>query len=452
MVCTVEREWDVIVVGAGTAGSVAARFCAERGLETLLVDSKPAGKIGDKVCGDAVSHHHFANAGVAPPSGRELAGTFSAVRVFSPDRRSSYSVHGKGYALNRYEFGQRLLREAVEAGATLWDRTRVRGPLLEGRSVVGVVAEREGSAIKVTSKVVIDASGWRGAVRSKLPEALGVERSFDPRDLSFCFREVVELGDPYPANDAADIYLDEEAAPGGYWWAFPKGSGAVLNVGLGVQMSTGVNPKRKYEERVLAEPYMKRRSVLDARAGVVPTRRPVAKPVVDGCVFVGDAASTANPLHGGGIGPSMYSARLAAEAAADAVEAGDYSSAALWPAAHGYMTTYGARAAALDAFRIFLQRLTNEDLNFGMSRRLIADEDLQALSDGRSVEVPLSEKAKRAIRGLARPSLLKKLAWVSRVMSEAHSLYMEYPESPERFEAWARRAGELFARVWGEVA
>jgi flavin-dependent dehydrogenase len=291
-----------------------------------------------------------------------------------------------------------------------------------------------------------------GAVRSRLPAQLGVERTFDPRDLSLCFREVVKLAEPYPWDDSADIYLDEEAAPGGYWWAFPKGSGLLLNVGLGVQMSRGVNPKRKYEEHVLREPYMKGREVLDARAGVVPTRRPISRMVLDGCVIVGDAASTANPLHGGGIGPSMYSAKLAAEAAVAAVEAGDYSASALWPAARKYMTTYGARAAALDVFRIFLQRLTNADLNFGMSRKLIADEDLQALSDGRKVEVPLTEKAKRIVKGLARPSLLKKLVWVSQVMSEAYTLYLEYPESPAGLEAWTRRVDELFAKVWGEVA
>jgi flavin-dependent dehydrogenase len=66
-------KYDVVVVGAGTGGSVAAKTLADRGFRVRLIDQKSKGRIGDKVCGDAAEKFYFDDLGMPPPRCEELA-------------------------------------------------------------------------------------------------------------------------------------------------------------------------------------------------------------------------------------------------------------------------------------------------------------------------------------------------------------------------------------------
>ncbi|MGV9142162.1 MAG: NAD(P)/FAD-dependent oxidoreductase, partial [Promethearchaeota archaeon] len=63
------KNFDVIIVGAGTGGTTAARFCAKQGLDVCLIDTKERSKIGDKICGDAVGNEIFDFLGIPHPKG-----------------------------------------------------------------------------------------------------------------------------------------------------------------------------------------------------------------------------------------------------------------------------------------------------------------------------------------------------------------------------------------------
>ncbi|TFG03152.1 MAG: FAD-dependent oxidoreductase, partial [Promethearchaeota archaeon] len=69
----VEKSFDIIVVGAGTGGTTAARFAAEKGLKVCLIDRKERSKIGDKICGDAVGSEIFDMLNINPPRDEELS-------------------------------------------------------------------------------------------------------------------------------------------------------------------------------------------------------------------------------------------------------------------------------------------------------------------------------------------------------------------------------------------
>ena len=138
------NKFDVIVVGAGTGGCLAAKTVAEAGLGVCMIDRKAEPKIGDKVCGDAIGKHHFDNIGIAHPSGEELDQTMEGIKVYSPDMKTEVNVKGEGvhgYLINRQLFGQRLLKEAKDAGATLIDSTIVTEPIIKDGYVVGVLAK-----------------------------------------------------------------------------------------------------------------------------------------------------------------------------------------------------------------------------------------------------------------------------------------------------------------------
>ncbi|MEJ2272496.1 MAG: NAD(P)/FAD-dependent oxidoreductase [Candidatus Bathyarchaeota archaeon] len=186
-------KYDVIVVGAGTGGCLAAKTLAEAGRKVCLIDRKPKKDIGDKVCGDAIGKHHFENIGLAPPSGAELDQTIDGIKVYSPDMETEVNVQGEGvhgYLINRLLFGQRLLKEAKVAGAVLFDSTIVINPIIENDFVVGVRVKdsKTGKESRINSKVVIDASGHLAVLRKTLPPQFGIEKEVKDEDVEICYR------------------------------------------------------------------------------------------------------------------------------------------------------------------------------------------------------------------------------------------------------------------------
>jgi len=429
---------DVAVVGAGTAGAYAAYLMARSGLSVLLIDSKPRERVGDKVCGDAIGAHHFEELGLSPPSGPEDEGTFPGVKVISPDEEHSFVVRGEGYAINRLAFGQRLLKMAEDAGAEFWGSTSALSPLVEGSSVVGVRVSRRGERVDVRARITVDATGASASLRTKLPESWWVSERPDPSDFNAAYREIIELDEPVDEVYAC-VYLNPEVAPGGYWWLFPKRGGEEVNLGIGVQVGRG-NPRVNYERYV--RPRVGGRAV-HSGGGLVPTRRTVSCFVWNGFMAVGDVLPAANPIHGGGIGPSMLSARAAAQTAVEALETGSPSLENLWPYHRRYHEVYGAKQASLDVLRMYLQRMTPEDLNFIIGRGLVTGDEVDRI--GRAGVVSPALVSRIVSAAVRRPFLMLKLKKMKEYMDRAAELYMRFPETPEDFPRWREEERSLFA-------
>jgi len=446
------KKFDVIVVGAGTGGSLTAKTLAKAGLKVLMIDRKEEQDIGNKVCGDAIGKHHFDNIGIAHPSGAELDQIIEGIKVYSPDMETEVNVKGEGvhgYLVNRLLFGQRLVKEAKNAGVTLMDQTIVSKPLIKDGYVVGVLAKNCNTDEKteIEAKVVVDASGHSAVLRKKLPLEFGIENEVRDEDVEICYREIREIKEPIDDPGFCKIYLDLKKIPGGYAWVFPK-SPTTINVGLGVAMTKGFpNPKDLYNELIMSMPLFKDSRVLTGGGGIVPTRKPISPMVGNGIIIIGDAACQVNPIHGGGIGSSMMGGVKAAEVIIDALKKGDVSKEALWSYTGIFMVQYGAKQAALDIFRMLLQSLNNEEMNYGMSHHLITDDDLLKASMGEDLKLNITEKTSRLFKGLGCLSLLKKLNSVAKLMREVKELYRNYPSSPQGLPDWESKVNQVFEKA-----
>jgi flavin-dependent dehydrogenase len=173
--------------------------------------------------------------------------------------------------------------------------------------------------------------------------------------------------------------------------------------------------------------------------------------VGNGILVVGDAACQVNPIHGGGIGPSMIGGQLAGETIRKALEKGDLSREGLWDYNVQYIRNYGAKQAGLEIFRILLQNMDDEELNFGMSHRLLTEEDVLQASLGKDVHFTISEKMKRAIRGLKKISVLKKLRTAADYMNNIKAWYKNYPELPQDFKHWKAKTENMFQQAIAEL-
>lgn len=443
------EKFDAIVVGAGTGGCMVAKTAAEAGLNVCLIDRKEREAIGEKVCGDAIGRHHFDNLGLALPTGKELERVVEGVKIYPPDVNLVYRVKGTGvygFIINRRLFGQRLLKDALNAGATLLDSVQVLEPIIEKGFIVGVEARKlkTDEKIRLTSKVVVEASGFPAVLRAKLPPELGIETNIDKKDVAVCYREIRNLKEPLEEPEFGEMYFNMDDVPGGYAWIFPEGETRV-NVGLGVAMTDGFpSPKKQLYSFVLNRPMFKASTIVTGGGGQVPTRRTLDCTVGNGIILVGDAASQANPIHGGGIGPSMIGGALAGKTITEALEKGDVSQEALWPYHIKYLQAYGIKQAGLDVFRIFLQSLKNDDLNQGVKHRLITEEDLLKATLGEEVRLNITEKTQRAFRGMRNIRLLGKLQNAASSMKKVKACYQQYPDSPKGLEQWKNKTQNLF--------
>ncbi len=441
------EKFDVLIVGAGTAGCLTAKTASEKGLKVCIVERKKRADIGVKICGDAMGEHHLTYLGLGKPQGGELEKRIEGVQIMSPDLNTTFTIADKdfiGYVLNRRLFGQWLLKLAIDKGASLMDSTQFLEPTIEKGYVAGIKAQTSaGKTVQLSSKVVVDASGFLGVVRHKLPEQMGIDREIENEDVEACYREIRQLKQETENTKFCEIYLNQKVTPGGYVWIFPK-EGAKVNAGLGVVMRENFpNPKKRYTEHVLSKKQFEGSLLLNAGAWWDPTRRPLDNMVGNGVLCVGDAASLVNPIHGGGIGPSMLSGFHAGKTIAEALEKGEPSQQALWDYNRGYMDIYGCKQASLDIFRIFLVGCSDEDLNYGMNCKLITEDDVLRAAMGDDFHLNITETAKRVFKGRKRLGFLNKLRLTVKSMREVKAHYKLYPTSPEGFDAWRQETVKM---------
>ncbi len=439
-------SYDLVIVGSGSSGCIAAKTAKSEGLKVCLIDCKSRENIGDKICGDAIGKHHFDSLGISYPSGQELELKIKGVKLYSPDMKSVFKIEGEGvsgFIINRHAFGQRLLREVLDSGVTFMEKTLVYEPIFSNNFVKGVKSRNleNGKKEEIKSKITMDASGFTAVLRRNLPKKLGLENYIEKNDIMSCIREIRNNVDF--ESDYCEIYFSQDIAPGGYYWIFPKAENKV-NVGLGVQaIENCPNPREQFHKRILSKKMFLKSTIMNSGGGFVPTRRPIDSLVSNGIMLLGDAACLVNPIHGGGIGPSMLSGKLASKVAIEALSDGPPSEKALWEYNIRYMTSYGAKQASLDIFRILLQSLKDDDINYGMKHQLIKPEDVLETSLKGELKLSITEKADRIFKGLKKIDLLMNLRKISDKMHRAKLLYENYPEN-KNFKDWIREIKAVY--------
>jgi len=451
---SIKKSFDVIVVGAGTGGSTAARFAANYGLDVCLIDRKDKKIIGDKICGDAVGTEVFDFLKIAPPKGNELSCNIKGAKLYTPNLQKCITLKDPkqaGYIVNRLEFGQRLLEEALNSGISQFlDNTMVLGLIYDNKHVSGLqIKLKNGTKTNLNSKIVIDASGFYSPLRKAINSPL-IENEISKEDSILCYREIIKSSSQdFNVNDPEyiSIILDQQKAPGGYIWYFPKDSSSV-NIGLGVFMDYKGQVKELYKKNVFNE-FIKtsKIEILSSGGGVVPIRRPLWSCADNGIMFVGDSACQVNPLHGGGIDPSMRAGYHAAKCAKSAITEGDMSIKKLWRYNFDIMTSFGSEFASLDLLRLELQILNNEELNFGLEQDLLTGEEILEISSKGDLNISLFDMAVKAFKGLSKPNLLLDLNYLRLRMKEISKLYKKFPEEITMFEPWKQRVIQVYDKV-----
>jgi len=307
----VKEKYDIVVVGAGPAGSMAARYAAEQGVSVLMLEKDR--DVGYPVrCGEAVS-----KAGIEEfisPDKKWISSEINSFSLVSPNNtKVKIEFDEKGFILERRIFDYELAKSAVDAGTEILTRAYVNGLLFDNDVVSGVKYEFRGEQFEVKSKIVIAADG----VESRVGRWAGLKTHIDFRDMESCVQITASNIDIEP--DSCYFYFGSEYAPQGYFWIFPKNNKSA-NIGLGI---SGIVGKKKSALDFLND-FMNKNypsaSVLTSIAGGVPCSPTLKKISAPGIILVGDAARQVNPLSGGGIVSGMIGGSIGGRIAGETIK------------------------------------------------------------------------------------------------------------------------------------
>jgi digeranylgeranylglycerophospholipid reductase len=310
-----KSAYDVVIIGAGPAGSVAAKTVAQAGRSVLLLEKRQ--EIGSPVrCAEAVGGETTTQFIALDP--RWIAAEIDAFSVANPQGECVVlPPEETTIVLERKIFDRELARLAAEAGAEVIVKARVTG-LLKSDRVDGVRVNVQGKPLEIKATIVIGADG----VESQSPRWAGL-KSIPPLTDYYTAAQYLLTGVAVNPR-ICQYHLGWSLAPGGYAWVFPKGHGQA-NVGLVMT----VDPKDTrtafdYLNEFVAARFP-RSSILAQVAGGIPVTNVLPEMATDGYMCVGDAAHQSDPLTAGGIGPGMIGGRLAGQVAVEALNANDVS-------------------------------------------------------------------------------------------------------------------------------
>ncbi len=466
-------DFDVIVAGGGLAGTVAAQSVAHysnQELSILVIDRSPSHLPGQKnvsgwICGDAVSKEavdYMANRIKVPWTEPEIEHKVKGVMAFSPDRETSIPFDGDGYMLNRQKLPERQNERARKMGINFDFEVNLTGLLYDDGQVVGVqgVDNKSKQPYKKTSKIVIDATGVTSMLRNQLQNSDKVEKKIDRQDIESTGRHIMyfdsgekDLSEFDP--DYCIIHLDQDIAPGGYGWVFPKGKNKV-NIGLGVEKSLLEKRNKRLGKNdnvssLINEYVARNKAIKNPKLSTDPqdknnatgnfqvsVRRQNDCMVANGFMLVGDSAWMPKPLDAGGIGPALVAGTIIGKCAVEAIQSGDVTEKGLWKYNKEFINEYGYKTAGLELFRRLIQTLTNEQISYGM-KHFLGNLDVEAISKGEHPDFGGLEKLGMIIRGALNKKLANGLKYTTQRNKWLTEHYYSYPETPNGFYEWSKK-------------
>ncbi|MDG6217966.1 MAG: NAD(P)/FAD-dependent oxidoreductase [Candidatus Thermoplasmatota archaeon] len=298
-----QEEYDVLVVGAGPAGSSAAFSAAKNDAKVLLIDKKKI--VGKPVqCAEYIPKLLLNQLDV---SNNCIAQKIKGMKTYT-ENDECFITHSPGYILHRDIFDKELVKKATDAGSTLLLHTTC-----VSKHNNKILIHENGEKKFITSKIIIGADGPRSTVGSFIHSEnasfiIGVQHS------------VPLISD----KNYTRVYVNSRFY-GGYAWMFPKKETA--NVGFGIKQGTSlVNTNKLLDDftRFLEKENIVKNNPILKTSGLIPVGGFVPS-VKDNILLVGDAAGQTHPITGGGIPQAVICGRIAGETASTAIKENDLS-------------------------------------------------------------------------------------------------------------------------------
>jgi len=319
-----DLQTDVLVIGAGPAGCMAALKLAGSGVEVLVVDRSEFPR--EKVCGDGLLGDSLGilNGVGLDTALRDRAHPIRSILFVAPNG-TECELEGNLFTLPRQELDDLLLEAACSRGANFLGGVTMSEPLVESGTCVGAIGfDEDGHKIRIAARLVLLATGANarilrvfGVLQNRNHSAIGVRGYF-------------RLTETIDESSMVVIY-DRRLLPG-YGWMFPLGQG-IFNVGCGIFLDGRKKMPRfgqnltDFHKHVqpLARYLQMAEQISPIRAAPMRTGFQGALACAPGLLVLGEALGLTLPFIGEGVSNALESGRVAASVSLEALEKNDFS-------------------------------------------------------------------------------------------------------------------------------
>jgi digeranylgeranylglycerophospholipid reductase len=315
-------KFDIVVVGAGPAGSSAAEQAAKVGMRVAILEKEESVSQTVRTSGvtwiDSIEEFGIPSECYNPVRNYTFCSPNNEVTISSKDPKAAVLDVRKTYRW--------LAEKAQKSGAELYVNTAVSGAT-KTRDGISLKATSAGNETEFDAKIVIDASGFSSIVAKSLG-LVSQWRRFGAGAEYEVEAENVEADTWY-------LMVGQKYSPAGYAWIFPVGQKTVrIGVGVG-KPESGADPtdilKHIIDKKHGPIAKLGKIAVREFHYGLIPNDGLSRKTVYDGLILVGDSAGQANPLVLEGIRYAMRFGQVAGRTAAEAISKKDTSEKALIP-------------------------------------------------------------------------------------------------------------------------
>ncbi len=439
------ENFDVIIIGAGSAGCLATYSAATNGLEKIaLIDRKEKEFIGRKICGDGIGTKHLEylqDKGFPIKENNVVLNNIKDAYIIAPDPsiENKLSVDGQLAIIDRHKFGQTLLNTAISFDSVkLYDNTLFKDIIRKNGEMHIYLLNENNKTISIKAPLLIDASGFNSKIREDLRFFKEYSSATD-KEQYYCYREICEIESPQEKyEDSAIFEFSYEKTRGGYIWFFHRG-GNQWNIGNGVPKYwiKTIAPKNVFQKHIASR--FSKRTIIDGGGGFVPTKQPIPNHVADNIILTGDAGLIVNPLHGGGLSPSLTSGYLAGKFAAELVPNETLNQQDMWSYNIQLMERYGLRYSILDIYRLSLQNMPDDELTHAITNEYLPLGKIFYAREYDSL-LKLSKKLSEIWQELPNP----RFNLLPEAIEKISAITKKYPKNSSEIDSWAKEYKQIY--------
>ena len=366
-------NYDVVVVGAGPAGSTAAKFLSEKGVRVLLIDKDKFPR--DKPCGGGICEHITEFDHIREKIEKDPSGFLDSIcirgKIVSPSSQHTIDYLSETplfYNVRRKKFDYELVQFAIDAGAEVLENCKVKEVFTtQEKAVVKLANSRE-----FICKVIVGAGGAYDIVANYLRKKERL-REKQGKDFGMAVVEEFEVGEEFIdrayGKERTSMINLKHANLNGYAWVFSKHD--ILNIGYGGfnDEMKKIDIKKEFKNYL---DFLKRNGYLPKwieskklKGAPVPFVGNIKKTYTDRIVIVGDAAGFVSPLTGEGIYYAMDSGKIASEVISKALEKEDFSAQSLKSYQNIWRKRWGKDLKALRFFHRMLMKWPEKFVKYG---------------------------------------------------------------------------------------
>jgi FADH2-dependent halogenase/halogenation protein CepH len=447
-----DRDCDILIVGAGTAGSYFGWQMAKRGHSVVIVERSERQSVGKRLDVFHIDSVKFEEFGVPPPEkdAPEFCVILEEGISYSPEGKYPKAVRYPFHVMRLPLFLQRLFTLAESDGVQYEFSTEFSELLYRDGRVDGAVVKRGAEEQAIRARLVVDASGINAVVRTTLPPDYGVENFKTAPDEKFyvVLRYITWLDPDRPRTVDSEGWTFYKA------WVAPSyhERGAIIGIGATGSFEHAEETFREFSEVITIPPHQ----VDKIERGVTPYRRPPYSVVGDGFLCLGDSACLTKPFSGEGVTSAWTLCKIAVDVVDRALQGDEgLTSDALWPINVRYFRDQGAKFAGILATVPSAANVTRRENSYLFEKDVIFSEgDLTEMN--RDLEMHLTPRKILRIVGVIVLGLmsgnysfasLKALLRSVRMSGKIRSHYEKFPSERAEFASWANAAEDLWRRA-----